>query len=91
MLLASVASAAAQAPAAKRASSSRPRAAAAAVAAVRRGAPLRKMLQDAADGVGNITPTVVASGPPSPLIILPSPYIPGLTANDVTADGESIG
>ena len=37
-------------------------------AAVHQGAPLRKMLQDAAaGGVGDITRTVVASGPPSPL------------------------
>jgi len=80
MLLASVASAAfaTPAPAAKRASSSRPTS-----AAVRRGAPLRKMLQDAAGGVGSIGPTVVASGPPSPLTGL-APYVP-------VAYGESMG
>ena len=83
MLLASVATAKRHKmpPDAQSASGSRPGS-----AAVHRGAPLRKMLQDAAaaSGVGDITRTVVASGPPSPL--------QGLTANDANAAyGESIG
>ena len=75
MLLASVATAKRHKmpPDAQSASGSRPGTLSAAAgdpgpAAVHQGAPLRKMLQDAAaGGVGDITRTVVASGPPSPL------------------------
>jgi hypothetical protein len=47
-----------------------------------RGAPLRKMLQDAAGGVDNIGHDTVASAPPPPPTVT--------TAQDATVDGEFV-